>query len=148
MRQTNTGGVAEVSAKDAVKMLQENPAAQLIDVRTRAEWAFVGAPTLPFRAEGPIFIEWQAFPEMKVDADFARRLEQELARRGVASDAPLLFLCRSGARSRSAAGEMAKTGRSGPCLNVTEGFEGPLDEEGRRGRCEGWKAFGLPWRQS
>jgi hypothetical protein len=30
---------------------------------------------------------------------------------------------------------------------VLDGFEGDLDEDGHRG-CTGWKAVGLPWKQS
>jgi len=62
-------------------------------------------------------------------------------------DAPLLFLCRSGARSAAAAKAMTAAGYS-TCLNVADGFEGPLDANGKRGSAAGWKATGLPWRQT
>jgi rhodanese-related sulfurtransferase len=140
--------VVEIGVGDAFHLLRDDPQAQLIDVRTRAEWSFVGCPELPFRDEPPIFIEWQTFPQMQIDASFARRLEDELSRRGVGADAPLVFLCRSGARSRHAAQAMIEAGRKGRCLNVTEGFQGPLDAQGHRSRVNGWQAEGLPWRQS
>jgi hypothetical protein len=34
------------------------------------------------------------------------------------------------------------------CFNVAAGFEGRRDEEGHRGKVEGWKAAHLPWVQS
>jgi len=62
-------------------------------------------------------------------------------------DTPLLFLCRSGVRSAAAARAMTAAGYS-TCLNVSDGFEGPMDAQGKRGSQAGWKAAGLPWRQS
>lgn len=139
--------VVEMSVDDAYRFLQEHPDAQLVDVRTRAEWSFVGAPLLPFRDAPAIFLEWQSYPQMQVDAAFVARLDAELASRHAGADAPLLFLCRSGARSRAAAQAMRAAGRT-RCINVSEGFEGPLDAQGHRGEIEGWQAAGLPWRQS
>ncbi len=79
--------------------------------------------------------------------DFAAQLAAELAARGVSKDAPLYFICRSGARSRHAAVAMADAGFT-QCFNVAGGFEGPHDPERHRGQVEGWKAAGLPWTQS
>src|SRR5260370_1540257 len=61
--------------------------------------------------------------------------------------APLLFICRSGARSAAAAKAMTAAGYS-TCLNVAEGFEGPLDAQAKRGSAGGWKAAGLPLGQT
>jgi rhodanese-related sulfurtransferase len=79
---------------------------------------------------------------MARNPDFAA----ELARAGVGKGQPLYFICRSGARSRSAAIAMTAEGY-GPCYNVAGGFEGNRDSEGHRGTVEGWKAAGCPWRQ-
>lgn len=59
---------------------------------------------------------------------------------------PVVFLCRSGNRSIGAA-EAATAAGIGPSYNILDGFEGDLDEQKHRGRT-GWKAVGLPWRQS
>jgi rhodanese-related sulfurtransferase len=64
----------------------------------------------------------------------------------VRPERPVLFLCRSGVRSAAAAEAAARAGYA-HAYNVTEGFEGPLDADGHRG-VSGWKAAGLPWRQS
>jgi rhodanese-related sulfurtransferase len=58
----------------------------------------------------------------------------------------LIFICRSGARSASAAAAMTEAGHP-HCFNVAGGFEGSRDEEGHRGNVEGWKVEKLPWSQ-
>ena len=147
MSQSEPSSVVEMSVDDAYRFLQDHADAQLVDVRTHAEWSYVGVPDLPFSDADPIFLRWQIYPDMNVDASFTSRLDQELTRRGLDANAPLLFLCRSGARSRSAAAAMIAAGHR-VCVNVTEGFEGPLDAHGHRGAVAGWRAAGLPWRQS
>jgi rhodanese-related sulfurtransferase len=139
--------ITEIDVRSAYALLERDPGAQLVDVRTRAEWAFVGVPMLPFRGAEPIFLEWQRYPDMSVDPDFAARLAAEFDRRGVTRGSNVLFLCRSGARSRAAGAVAARDERGLKVFNVSEGFEGPLDERGHRGRVSGWRAEGLPWRQ-
>lgn len=126
--------------------LKSDPGAVLIDVRTRAEWAFVGLPDLDQVGKRIVTVEWQTFPDSRVDPGFTDRLGQILGASGVKKDADLFFICRSGGRSRMAAEAMTATGYS-RCHNVAEGFEGPLDEHRQRGKTAGWKAAGLPWVQ-
>lgn len=121
--------------------------ATLVDVRTQAEWSYVGLPSLEALGKSPLLVEWQRFPTMELSGDFVERLSAELAARGVGRDAPIYFLCRSGARSRSAAMAMTAAGFE-QCFNVADGFEGPRDGDGHRGTQAGWKAAGLPWVQS
>ncbi|MFO1184868.1 MAG: rhodanese-like domain-containing protein [Bauldia sp.] len=137
----------DISATEAWRILRESLQATLIDVRTQAEWAYVGVPLLEGAGKSPVFIEWQSYPSMAIAGGFVAQLLDELAKRGVAKSAPLLFICRSGSRSRSAAIALAAEGYS-QCFNVEGGFEGPRNEEGHRGETEGWKAEGLPWVQS
>lgn len=138
-----TGYAGDVSPATAWRMLSELPDAILVDVRTAAEWNFVGFPDLAPVGKDLVEIEWQAFPAMKVDADFAAKLDQRLGGR---RDAAVLMICRSGARSAAAAAVMTAAGYANS-FNVANGFEGPLDPSGRRGSVAGWKADGLPWRQ-
>ena len=126
--------------------LKTDPGCVLIDVRTRAEWAFVGLPDLEAIGKRIVTVEWQTFPDSRIDPAFAGRLEQLLGTSGVNKDAELFFICRSGGRSRMAAEAMSVAGYS-RCRNVAEGFEGPLDESRHRGKSSGWKAAGLPWVQ-
>lgn len=130
-------------------MLSEDKTARLIDVRTRAEWGFVGVPDVGNLGHSPIFIEWAFYPDMSMNVQFAAQVEEALA-----GDEPgaLLFLCRSGVRSLKAANAVtehfALKGKTVTCLNVAEGFEGDVDASGHRGSHNGWKARGLTWRQS
>ncbi|MBI5164192.1 MAG: rhodanese-like domain-containing protein [Magnetospirillum sp.] len=132
----------EITPAEAWRILTEVPAARLIDVRTQAEWVYVGVPDLAPLGKEVALVSWQLFPAMTVNAGFAAQLS------GVAGDraAPLLFLCRSGVRSKAAAELMTSLGY-GRCYNVTDGFEGPHDDTRHRGGKAGWKASGLPWVQ-
>lgn len=144
---SDENAVDEVDVATAWKGLQENPRAQLVDVRTRAEWTYVGIPDLGPLGKRAVLVEWQAFPDQSVDPRFAERLANELKALGVQSDDDLFFICRSGSRSLAAARAMAEAGFRA-CHNVSEGFEGPLDDARHRGTLQGWKAIGLPWQQS
>ena len=121
--------------------------AVLIDVRTQAEWAYVGVPDLTPLGKRPLFIEWQSFPDNRIDPVFVNRVVDALASHGAGRDSQLFFLCRSGSRSLMAARAVSAAGYSG-CHNVASGFEGPPDPSRQRGRLAGWKAKGLPWVQS
>lgn len=137
----------DVSPQDAMTLLESDPKAVLIDVRTRAEWQFVGIPDLSALNKDAVLLEWQSYPAMQVNGDFASALKAELVGLNVPADAPLLFLCRSGARSQAAAAAMAAEGHT-RCYNITGGFEGPPDGEHHRGMVAGWKALRLPWAQN
>jgi len=145
--QADDKAVDEVDVETTWKTLQSSPRAQLIDVRTRAEWTYVGIPDLTPLGRRAVLVEWQTFPDQAVDPRFAERLAGELKALGVGKDDHLFFICRSGTRSLAAAKAMAAMGYSA-CHNVACGFEGPLDDERHRGALAGWKAAGLPWQQS
>ncbi len=93
-----------------------------------------------------LFCEWQRFPAGS-NPGFVDEVIESLKRTNYRKGAPLLLLCRSGARSRAAAIALNAAGY-GPCFNVKDGFEGALDAERHRGAAAGWKAEGLPWVQS
>lgn len=141
------GYVESLASSEAYALLQTNPEAQLVDVRTRAEWSFVGLPDLDALGRQPLLAEWQQFPSMAVDPAFAQKVGDTLTEAGATKETPLLFLCRSGGRSLAAARAMAAAGFSA-CINVSDGFEGDMDANRQRGRVNGWKAAGLPWVQS
>ena len=136
------GYAGEVTSREAWEMLEREPKAVLIDVRTQPEWGFVGVPDLSALNKRVVPISWQAYPDMQVNDRFVH----EVAKAGVSPDDPVLLLCRSGQRSHHAALALTAQGYSA-CYNVTDGFEGPHDGDGHRGTVEGWKAAALPWRQ-
>jgi rhodanese-related sulfurtransferase len=134
----------DVGARDAWALLVREADAQLIDVRTRAEWNFVGLPDLSPLGRRVLCVEWQGFPTGAQNPAFVSEAGAALDGK---KEAPVLFLCRSGARSRSAAIAMTAAGYA-RAYNVAGGFEGDLDSERHRGMTNGWKAAGLPWTQT
>ncbi|MGE8941703.1 rhodanese-like domain-containing protein [Leptospira interrogans] len=138
--------IVDVQVQDVWTRLKEDAGSVLVDVRTRAEWAYVGLPDLSSIGKQPVLIEWQTFPDSRVDLGFAERLTKTLDEAGVDRQSELFFICRSGARSKAAAQATTAAGFAA-CRNVAEGFEGPLDADRHRGRTAGWKAAGLPWAQ-
>ena len=138
--------VDAVDVETTWQSLVSRPGAQLIDVRTRAEWTYVGIPDLGAIGKRAVLVEWQTFPDQTVDPRFAERLASELKALGAQLNDDLFFICRSGGRSLAAAKAMAEAGYRA-CHNVAGGFEGPLDDERHRASVGGWKAAGLPWYQ-
>lgn len=145
--QSSDSAVDEVDVATTWEALSSRAGAQLIDVRTRAEWTYVGVPDLGGIGKRPVLVEWQTFPDQSVDPRFVERLTGELKALGVQLDNDLYFICRSGSRSMAAAKAMAEAGYRS-CHNVAGGFEGPLDDLRHRGTVGGWKSTGLPWLQS
>jgi rhodanese-related sulfurtransferase len=132
----------DISATEAWERLQAEPKAQLVDVRTMAEWNFVGLRDLAPLGRQVHCIEWQAFPTGARNPGFVAEAGQVLAD----PSAPVMLLCRSGARSRAAAIALTEAGFA-QAFNIAGGFEGDADAEGHRGNTNGWKAENLPWRQ-
>ncbi len=121
---------------EAYEILQSAPGAKLVDVRTRAELEWVG------RIPDAVEIDWSIYPGMKQNPNFIAQLEQQ-----VEKEALVLFICRSGIRSHSAASAATLAGY-GDCYNVLEGFEGDKDVNEHRNTSNGWRLAGLPWKQS
>ncbi|MBV9550932.1 MAG: rhodanese-like domain-containing protein [Alphaproteobacteria bacterium] len=137
----------DIPPKQAWDLLAGTAAAQLVDVRTMAEWSFVGLPDLSTLKRQVHCIEWQHFPEMMVNSAFASEAAAAVTAAGATKDTPVLMLCRSGARSRAAAVALTALGFT-RAYNIAGGFEGDPDGMCHRGKVNGWKADGLPWRQN
>ncbi|MDH4234369.1 MAG: rhodanese-like domain-containing protein [Gallionella sp.] len=125
-----------LTPEEAYEILQSAPGAKLVDVRTRAEIDWVGQ--IPDAVE----VEWALYPGMRMNPHFIAQLEQQ-----VEKEALVMFICRSGARSHSAAITATQAGYA-DCYNVLEGFEGDKDSDSHRGTLGGWRVAGLPWEQS
>jgi rhodanese-related sulfurtransferase len=131
----------DVTPTEAYAAATGPEAALLVDVRTRAEWTYVGVPVLEDASHDVAFVEWSTFPEGRVNDRFV----DEVRAAGLEPGRPVYLLCRSGVRSKAAADALTAAGL-GPAFNVLEGFEGPHDDSGHR-TVAGWKVAGLPWRQ-
>lgn len=122
---------------EAFELLQLDPSARLVDVRTRAELDWIGRPLV---GDGQyLHIEWTRYPGGVPNTEFVEQLKA-----AVSPDTPVLFLCRSAARSKHAAAAAAQAGYT-LAMDVLEGFEGAKDSEGHRKTVEGWCFRGLPW---
>jgi len=131
-----------ITPKQAWEMLNGDQATGLLDVRTPAEWAYVGLPDMTSLNRQPVLVPWMLFPGMHINTDFVRQVEEI----GIDKEADLLILCRSGQRSQSAAIALTAAGFRA-CFNISCGFEGDKDATHHRGTVNGWKIDGLPWVQ-
>jgi len=137
-----TDYAGDVSVQETWDALQNDPQAVLIDVRTDAEWIYVGFCDLRTINKEPLFISWALFPDMQINGSFTAMLDHNQ----LSKEAPLYFICRSGVRSISAASAATRAGYE-KCYNVEGGFEGDPDSDHHRGQMNGWKNAGLPWLQ-
>ena len=133
-----------LNPKQAWELLQHEPRAILVDIRSTMEYLFVGHP------KGSIHIPWMDEPDWTVNPDFVRRV-RELMLGGAICDsdsgcAPIILICRSGKRSLEAGRKLIEAG-FGEVFNVLEGFEGELDDDHHRSTLGGWRHAGLPWEQ-
>ena len=141
--------IYEVGPKETWDGLRNDKDAVLVDVRTHAEWSFVGLPDLSELGKELLLNQWAILPGMQQNPSFMDELDKQL---DGAAPSKIYFLCRSGVRSLSAAHlvseAFAAMGQSVDCVNIIGGFDGDLDQDRQRGNMNGWKNDGLPWRQS
>ena len=128
----------DVAPQVAYRALMDNEKSRLVDVRTPAEWTYVGVPDI----DGMLMITWQPLAGSGFDPRFVEQMTRQLPDRTI----PVYLICRSGIRSAHAAQALSMAGFT-DCYNVAEGFEGDRDEHGHRGTIGGWKVAGLPWKQ-
>ena len=139
---SSTGYAGELSPQEAWSLLRDDAQARLVDVRTQAEWSYVGIPDLSSIGRETIFTQWLLAPAMSENLNFF----DELTTQGLTPDMAAIIMCRTVNRSPKAA--RAMTAKGFPrCYFLLEGFEGSLDDEKHRGLRDGWKVAGLPWTQ-
>ena len=136
--------VKEIAPRSAWQLLQDDPKAVLIDVRSSMEYLFVGHP------QGAVHVAWIDEPDWEVDPAFATHVRQLVLggseRCNLASCSPILLICRSGYRSREA-GQLLVGEGFRDVYNISDGFEGPPNEQHQRSTLAGWRFHGLPWEQ-
>jgi rhodanese-related sulfurtransferase len=126
-----------VTPQQAYALLQGDSQVKLIDVRTKAERDWVGQVKIDPAQLHPI--EWNLYPQGTPNPAFLEELDRVADKNQV-----LLFLCRSGVRSRNAAKAAAEHGYANS-FDILEGFEGAKDADGHRKTMEGWCFAQLPW---
>ncbi|HDK38629.1 MAG TPA: rhodanese-like domain-containing protein [Thiolapillus brandeum] len=133
-----------LSAKQAYQMVQDNPRALLIDVRSSMEFLFVGHPV------GAVHIPWIDEPDWDINPNFVTDIRKLLLGGAVCNEeqacAPVILICRSGKRSLQAGKCLLEAGMS-DIYNIDEGFEGELNDHHQRSTINGWRFQGLPWEQ-
>lgn len=135
-KKTNLPYEGALTPAEAYEVLKAAPGAKLVDVRTRAEWDWVG------RIPDAVEIEWLTYPGNHPNPGFLAQLKHQVDPQSL-----VLFICRSGNRSHWAAKAATEAGYP-DCYNVVEGFEGNKDASGQRNKVGGWRHAGLPWHQS
>ena len=133
-----------LTPKQSIALIEENPRAILIDVRSNMEFLFVGHP------KGAVHIPWIDEPDWDVNPNFVRQI-RELTLGGIICGdgdgcAPIILICRSGKRSVEAGHALLAAGFR-DVYNVLDGFEGELDDNHQRSSLGGWRFDGLPWEQ-
>lgn len=127
-----------LTPKETWALLQQQTEALFVDVRMEIEARYVGYPP------GTVNIPWFEFPAMKPDA--ARFVAAVLAK-STSQTQTIVLICRSGERTIDAGIALERAGFSN-VVNVLDGFEGDLDDDGHRSTEGGWRFEGLPWTQS
>ena len=136
--------LGELSPKQAWNLLQQEPRAVLVDIRSSMEFLFVGHPA------GAVHVPWIDEPDWTVNPDFVTDV-RKLLLGGVVCDGeegcvPVVLICRSGKRSKEAGKALLTAGLKN-IYHIDEGFEGERDEQHHRSSVGGWRFHGLPWEQ-
>lgn len=127
-----------VTPAEAHQLLQQDSKVVLIDVRTNAERDWVGRVIINETQHHAV--QWSLYPGGTPNPDFMAQLQAAVPDKSTT----ILFLCRSGVRSRHGA-KLASENAYSACYDILQGFEGDKDTDGHRKTLGGWCAAGLPW---
>ncbi len=130
------GSIPALQPKDVYELIENDSSVILVDVRTRAEIDWIGKPVI--KAEQYVHIEWLIYPGSAQNPDFLNSLNN------FSKDTALVFLCRSGIRSKMAVQSALDNGFE-TAIDVIGGFEGQRNNYGHRKSVDGWCQAGLPW---
>ena len=133
-----------LSPQQTLKMLEDDPRAILVDIRSSMEFLFVGHP------KGAVHVPWIDEPDWIENPHFVTDIRKLLLGGAICTIddgcAPVILICRSGKRSLEA-GKALLEGGFLRVFHVSEGFEGDLDDDHHRSSGNGWRFHGLPWEQ-
>ena len=83
----------DVDPANSYAALQASADAVLVDVRTAAEWSYVGLPDLSHIGKRVIPIEWQRFPDGTQNGSFLEQLRHAGVADGVPSTSSAARVC-------------------------------------------------------
>ncbi len=133
-----------LTPQQAWQMIQDDPRATLVDIRSSMEYLFVGHP------KGAVHIPWIDEPDWVVNPHFVTEIRKLMLGGLVCTMeeqcAPIILICRSGKRSLDA-GRALLDAHLTHVYHVEEGFEGDLDDDHHRSSIGGWRFHELPWEQ-
>ncbi|HBE92324.1 MAG TPA: sulfurtransferase [Gammaproteobacteria bacterium] len=134
----------DISPQEAWDLMNEDPRALLVDIRSSMEFLFVGHP------KGAVHVAWIDEPDWMVNPNFSTEIRKLIlggvVHAGEISSAPIMLICRSGKRTLDAGNQLIEDGLTN-IYNVTQGFEGDLDDNHHRSTQGGWRHADLPWEQ-
>lgn len=133
----------QIEPKNAYDVLSKDENSFLVDVRTMPEWAYTGVANLSEINKKVITISWLNFPNMAANNNFSAEFLGAIPDK----NSKIFFICKTGGRSQDAANNMMQIGYKN-CFNITNGYEGDLNEKNQRSSINGWRASGLPWHQN
>ena len=145
-----------LTAREASELkAAQSQAILFVDVRSRAEATFLGMARdvdvlIPYQDFNGETAPWDAKAGtygLEANLDFLPMLEKAMQARKLGKDSPIVLMCRSGARSATAATLVARYGYS-KVYSVVDGYEGDVAKDGPRAgqrAINGWRIEGLPW---
>ncbi len=134
----------DLTPQQAWQLIQDDPRAILVDIRSSMEFLFVGHP------RGAVHVPWIDEPDWTINPDFVTDIRKLVLGGAICTEdegcAPIILICRSGKRSLEAGHVLLEAGFN-RVFHVGEGFEGDLDDDHHRSALGGWRFRGLPWEQ-
>ena len=126
--------------------------ALFVDIRSKAEVMFTGAPTVadanvPYvdlPDTGLAFDDKRGAYKLEPNSEFGAELARRVAEKGLSKGDVIILMCRSGDRSSRAINQQLADAGYTQVYSVIDGFEGDMSKDGRRS-VNGWKNAGLPW---
>ena len=143
-----------IDAKETQALMKKDPNVILVDVRTPAEWQFVGHTHDAQIMIPSVFFKYDGVDEKKpryrsmINSDFVSQLEEQAAELGADEESTYVLMCRSGAtRAQPAAKMLFQYGYKNVYV-MTDGFEGGKTKVGDKSGFRlqnGWKNSGAEW---
>lgn len=145
----------EITAQEAYEKVEsQDPGVLFVDVRDPLEIMFVGFTdvvhvNIPFMiADRNGWEQERGIYPMERNPEFVQQIKAELKRRGMAEDAEVITMCRSGSERGKPSAQFLRENGLPNARFVVNGFQGSPAKEGEHAGkriVNGWQNSGLPW---